>query len=240
MTGSQPHLEHLALRQGRGLPPAAAAAAAIATATFLVGFALAGRLAPGPSPSPSPPPPITTAIVRTELRTAYANVNPADWVLCQLGVPVQCVPIDPAWRQELDGYGSKPLIGSGVGWEELATSAGPSPRPLGHYVLAGPMTLVAPQAALATLDPTGEGTLVGVNQTVIDGLLWADLGTLERGRYVAVVTGWSLEASASTSPAAGPSGSATPTGADDSNGFALAEPTFAIPSGQILGFAIGP
>ena len=242
MAESQSHLEHVSPRRGRGLPPVAASAAAIAIATFLIGFALAGRLAPGRSPSLSlsPPPAFSTAVVSSELRTAYAKVVPAGWVLCQLAVPAQCEPIDPAWQQKVDGYGSKPLVGSGVGWEELAKSAGPSPRPFGHFVLAGPITLVGAQAALARVDATGQGILAGVGQTVIEGVLWADLGTLDAGRYVAVVTGWSLEAGASSGPGSGPSGSVAPSAPDESDGFALVEPTIAVPIGQILAFAVGP
>jgi hypothetical protein len=204
-----------------------AAVAAIATFAFLIGFALAGRLAPGPSPSPSPPPVFAPAAVSSALRTAYANVGPAGWALCEVEAPIRCRPIDPEWSLDLPGYGSRPLTGSTFVWASLATSTRPSPQPIGHYVLAGPMTLVGPQAALAKLDATGAGTLLGVDQTVIDGVVWVDLGTLDAGRYVGVVTAYSLRASAG--PEAMPSG------------FTIGLPAIkATPMGWALGFVIGP
>lgn len=228
MSESPPPLERVAPRRGRGPSPVVAAVAAIATFAFLIGFALAGRLAPGPSPSPSPPPVFAPAAVSSELRAAYANVGPAGWALCEVEAPIRCQPIDPEWSLDLPAYGPQPLLGSGFDWASFATSTGPSPRPIGHYVLAGPMTLVGPQAALAKLDATGMGTLLGVDQTVIDGVVWVDLGTLDAGRYVGVVTAYSLQASAG--PKAMPSGF-TIIGLPAIN---------ATPMGWALGFVIGP
>jgi hypothetical protein len=205
-----------------------AAGAAIATFAFLIGFALAGRPAPGSSPSPSPPPVFAPAAVSSELRAAYANVGPAGWALCEVEAPIRCQPIGPEWSLDLPGYGSLPLLGSTFDWASLATSTGPSPQPIGHYVLAGSMTLVGPQAALAKLDATGAGTLLGVDQTVIDGVVWVDLGTLDAGRYVGVVTAYSLQASAG--PKAMPSGF-TIIGLPAIN---------ATPMGWALGFVVGP
>jgi hypothetical protein len=57
------------------------------------------------------------------------------------------------------------------------------------------MTLVAPQATLAQIAPSGAGTVIGSNdQTVLNGVIWADLGTLQPGRYVDVVRAYELQA----------------------------------------------
>lgn len=70
--------------------------------------------------------------------------------------------------------------------------------PPGHYVLVGPMPLVGPQMTFAKVGPDGAGSLVGIDdQAVLEGLIYADLGTLAAGRYVGVVDAYELQAGGS-------------------------------------------
>jgi hypothetical protein len=80
-----------------------------------------------------------------------------------------------------------------------------------------PPLLVAPRMVVARISTSGSGTILKLNaETVANGVIWADLGTLKPGRYVAVVEAYELQAVSS-------------------DGEINAEPV-----GWALGLAIGP
>jgi hypothetical protein len=193
MDDPAPALQRVKPSSGRGLPQAAAITVAIATIAFLVGLALGGHVTPGPSPSPSPPPAFAGAHVSRELWTAYLNsASNRGWTLCAVAATITCEPGVSAVPDRLfTSFDALPLLVSTKDWDLLS----PITAPLGHYVLAGPMTLLAPEIAFARVSPAGVGTLVGPDgQTVWSGVVWADLGTLAAGRYVAVVGAYALSA----------------------------------------------
>jgi hypothetical protein len=205
-----PALERVRERRGRGLPPVAAATVAIVSVTFLIGLALGGHVAPAPSPSPSPsatpsptpspspspPPAFAGAHLSPELWTAYLNRATGGWALCAVAATITCeVGISAVPYALFANSQSLPLVVSARDWAQLSTPTVPS----GHYILAGPTTessagpLVAPQVTLARISPAGVGTIIGpADQTVFNDVVWADLGSLEAGRYVAVVGAYQL------------------------------------------------
>jgi hypothetical protein len=196
-----PALERVRPRRGRGLPPVAAATVAIVTVAFLVGLALGGHVAPAPSPtpspSPSPPPAFAGAHLSRELWTAYLNrANNAGWALCAVAASITCeAGISPVPDAVFANSQALPLVVSARDWAQLSTTTVPP----GHYILAGPATessvgpLVAPQVTLARVSPAGVGTIIGpADQTVFNDVVWADLGSLEAGPYVAVVGAYQL------------------------------------------------
>jgi hypothetical protein len=175
----------------------AAATVAIVTVAFLVGLALGGHVAPSPSPSPSPPPAFAGAHLSRELWTAYLNgANNGGWSLCAVAASITCEPDISAVPEALFAdFQALPLVVSARDWAQLS----PLTVPAGHYILAGPATgssvgpLLAPWVTLARVSPAGVGTIVGpADQTVLNGVVWADLTTLEAGRYVAVVGAYQL------------------------------------------------
>lgn len=192
MPESRPSLEHLTPTRGRGLPPVAAATAAIALVTFLFGFALGGRITPLASPNQSPPPAVALPGVSTELRNAFLNVEGGQgWELCAIGAAIACQPAFAVPNLEFADFGALPLTISATDWG-LLTPLAILP---GHYVLAGPMTLIAANVTLARIAASGTGTVIGLNdQTIVNGVIWADLGTLDAGRYVEVVRAYELQA----------------------------------------------
>ena len=210
-----PALERVRPRRGRGLPPVAAATVAIVTVAFLVGLALGGHVAPAPSPSPSPtpspspspPPAFAGAHLSRELETAYLNranngggpeppAQVSGWALCAVAASIACeAGISAVPDAVFADSQALPLVVSAKDWAQLSTLTVPS----GHYILAGPATessvgpLLAPQVTLARVSPAGVGTIIGpADQTVLNGVIWADLGSLEVGRYVAVVGAYQL------------------------------------------------
>jgi hypothetical protein len=204
MPDSKPSVERLAPRRGRGLPPVAAATAAIVVIAFLVGFALGGRVTPVSSQNPSPPPAVAGPSVSTELRNAFINVEGGQgWELCGISAVVLCQPAFTVPNLEFADFGALPLTVSATDWG-LITPLAILP---GHYVIAGPMALVAPQVTLAKVGPSGAGTLIGTSlQTVLNGVIWADVGTLEPGRYVEVVRAYELQAGSTGQISATPIG----------------------------------
>ena len=208
-----PALERVRPRRGRGLPPVAAATVAIVTVAFLVGLALGGHVAPvpssspAPSPSPSPPPAFAGAHLSPGLWTAYLNranngggpeppAQVSGWALCAVAASITCEAGIFAVPDALFADSQAlPLVVSAKDWALLS----PLTVPSGHYVLAGPPTgssvgpLLAPQVTLARVSPAGAGTIIGpADQTVLNSVVWADLATLEAGRYVAVVGAYQL------------------------------------------------
>ena len=92
MRESEPSLERLTPRRGRGLPPVAVTIAAVALIAFSIGFAFGGRGAAEASSSPSPPPALAGASVSSELRTAYLKVAGGGWAVCSIANAVTCEP----------------------------------------------------------------------------------------------------------------------------------------------------
>jgi hypothetical protein len=181
----------------------AAATVAIATFAFLVGLALGGHVAPAPSPSPtpspspSPSPAFAGAHLSRELWTAYINgANNGAWALCAVAASITCEPgVSAVPDAAFADFQALPLVVSARDWAQLSTLIVPS----GHYILAGPAAessvgpLLAPWVTLARVSPAGVGTIVGPSdQTMWNGVVWADLGTLAAGRYVAVVGAYEL------------------------------------------------
>lgn len=197
----------------------AAATVAIVTVAFLAGLALGGHVAPAPSPSPvqsvsqapspspSPPPAFAGAHLGPALWTAYLNranngggpeppAQVSGWALCAVAASITCeagfsVVPDAVFADSQ----ALPLVVSARDWAQLS----PLNVPSGHYILAGPATgspvgpLLAPQVTLARVSTAGVGTIIGpADQTVLNGVVWADLATLEAGRYVAVVGAYQL------------------------------------------------
>jgi len=193
MRESPPSLERLTPRRGRGLPPVAAATAVIATLTFLIGFGLAGRLMSqtGPGTSPSPAAPLTGAAIGRELTAAYLGVEDQRWAVCSIRATTPCRPTNAASSRQLADFRAMPLTVTARDWAQLRSIT----LPPGHYVLAGPMALVAPRMVVARISTSGTGTILKLNaETVANGVIWADLGTLKPGRYVAVVEAYDLQA----------------------------------------------
>ena len=215
MRESPPSLERLRPRRGRGLPPVAAATAVIATLTFLIGFGLAGRLASqaGPVTSSTPAAPLTGADVGRELTAAYLSVEDQGWAVCTIRATTACQPTSAASSRQLPDFRAMPLTVTAMDWAQLRSIT----LPPGHYVLAGSMALVAPRMVVARISASGTGAILKLNaETVANGVIWADLGTLKPGRYVAVVEAFELQAVSS-------------------DGEINAEPV-----GWALGLAIGP
>lgn len=186
-----PLLQRARPSKARGLPAVAAATVAIATLAFLFGLVLGGHVASGPSPSQSPSPAFAGAHVSRELWTAYLNgASNRGWALCAVAATITCEPSVSAVPDRLfASFDALPLEVSTKDWDLLS----PITAPPGHYVLAGRMTLLAPEVAFARISPAGVGTLAGPDdQTVWNGVFWADLGTLAAGRYVAVVGAYAL------------------------------------------------
>jgi hypothetical protein len=203
MDDPAPALQRVGPSSGRGLPAVAAATVAIATFAFLVGLALGGHVAPAPSPSPtpspspSPSPAFAGAHLSRELWTAYLNgANNGGWALCAVAASITCEPgISAVPDAVFADFQALPLVVSARDWAQLSTLIVPS----GHYILAGPAAessvgpLLAPWVTLARVSPAGMGTIVGpADQTVLNDVVWADLGSLEAGRYVAVVGAYQL------------------------------------------------
>jgi hypothetical protein len=194
MRESQPSLERLTPRRGRGLPPVAVTIAAVALIAFSIGFAFGGRGAAEASSSPSPPPAIAGASVSSELRTAYLKVAGGGWAVCSIANAVTCELELAIPNIEFQDFDSLPLTVSANDWGDLTALRVPP----GHYVLAGPMLPVGAQAALATIAANGAGTFVGpADQAVADGVTYMDLGSLSAGRFVGVIRGYELEAGGS-------------------------------------------
>src|ERR1019366_6395634 len=92
---------------------------------------------------------------------------------------------------QLTDFRAMPLTVTAMDWAQLPAN----PLPAGHYVLAGSMALVAPRLVVAKISPTGSGIVLELRvETVANGVIWADLGTLKPGRYVAVVEAYELQA----------------------------------------------
>jgi len=194
MRESGPSLERLTPRRGRGFPPVAVAISAVAIIAFSVGFAFGGRGAATIGPSPSPPPALAGASVSRELQTAYLNVIGGGWAVCSTAATVTCQPELAIPSVEFADFGTLPLTVSANDWGVLTALTVPP----GHYVLAGRMSLVAPQVAMAKIAANGAGTLVGLgDEAVLDGVTYVDLGTLSAGRFVGVVRGYDLQAGSS-------------------------------------------
>lgn len=167
---------------------------AVAIIAFSVGFALGGRDAANGGPGHSSPPAFVGASVSRELRTAYLNVIGGGWAVCSVAVTVTCQPELAIPNIEFTDFAELPLSVSANDWGVLTALT----VPLGHYVLAGPMSVVGPQAAMAKIATNGAGTLVGLgDQAVLDGVTYVDLGTLAAGRFVGVVRGYELQAGGS-------------------------------------------
>jgi hypothetical protein len=166
---------------------------AVATIAFLFGLALGAHVAPAPSASPSPPPAFAGAHVSRELWTAYLNgANNRGWALCAVATTITCQPAFAVPDVLFANFGALPLTVSATDWGQLAPLTVP-PR---HYILVGPMAMVAPQVTLARVSPGGVGTIVGpAGQAVWNAVIWADLGTLEAGRYIAVVGAYQVSGS---------------------------------------------
>jgi hypothetical protein len=189
-----PALQHVRPSRGRGLPPVLAVTLVIGAFTFLFGLALGGHLAPSPSQTPTAAP-FAGAEVSRELRTAYLSViGGQGWALCAVAATITCQPAYAPSSLQLSNFGAFPLTVSAMDWAQLN---GATIQP-GHYVLAGPGALVAPQVTLAKIGPSGVGTIIGPDdQAVLDGVIWADLGMLEAGRYIGVVGAYELQAGGS-------------------------------------------
>jgi hypothetical protein len=218
MRESEPSLERLTPRRGRGLPPVAVATAAVAIIALSVGFGLGSRNPAVVGPSPSPPPALSGPEVSSELHLAYLNVIGSDWAVCQVAAPISCLPVFALPNIELQDFRDLPLNVSANDWGFLDAVS----IPLGHYVLVGRMPLVGPWVALAKIAPNGAGTLMDTSdQVVLDGTIYVDLGTLAAGRYVGTVLGYQLQAGSS-------SGSITATPIGWAVGLVVGEPA-AIP-----------
>jgi hypothetical protein len=194
MRESEPSLERLTPRRGRGLPPVAVTIAAVALIAFSIGFAFGGRGAAEAGSSPSPPPAFAGASVSSELRTAYLNVVGGGWAVCSIANAVTCERELAIPNIEFQDFDTLLLTVSAKDWGVLRALTVPP----GHYVLAGPMLPVGSEAAMATIAANGAGTFVGLrDQAVMDGVTYMDLGTLSAGRFVGVIGGYELQPGAS-------------------------------------------
>jgi hypothetical protein len=107
---------------------------------------------------------------------------------------VTCQPELAMPNIELPDFEELPVSVSANDWGVLTALTVPP----GHYVLAGPMSLVGPHVAMAAVAPNGTGTLIRLGDpAVLDSVTYVDLGTLATGRYVGVVRGYELQAGAS-------------------------------------------
>jgi hypothetical protein len=165
----------------------------VAAAIFLAGLGIGSRLAPAPTPTPTATAPtaFVAAQVSHELLTAYLNRGTEGWGLCQLATEISCQPIAAAPAALFVRFEDLPLKVTTQDWIELS----PITVPPGHYVLAGPMSMpiLGPSVSLARVSPGGVGTLIGPDgQATFNGAVWADLGSLDPGRYVAVAGAYRL------------------------------------------------
>ena len=124
-----------------------------------------------------------------ELWTAYLNRGGGEWCLCLLAAEITCQPISAVPRQLFTGAGSFPDRVTDQVWAELS----PISIPAGRYVLAGPIAAVGPEVVFEGISDGGFPAYRGpAVQMVANGTLWADIGPLGRGRYVAAVWDYSL------------------------------------------------
>jgi hypothetical protein len=190
-----PQLERVQTGRGNRTLPRGLVWLGIVALAFLVGLSLGMRMTPGPSPSPSSsvPPAVEGAQVSRALSNAFLNRGSPGWGLCLVAAEITCRPIAAAPDSLFARFGALPLAVSAQDWIVLS----PITVPPGHYILAGPtVALLEPQVTFASVTADGVGTFIGpVTQPTWNGTVWADLGELGQGRYVAVVTAYGLSSS---------------------------------------------
>lgn len=179
---------------GQRLPRIGGVIVLVVALAFLSGLGVGVRIARAPAPRASETalPAFQGVHVSRALWTAYLNVAKSGWALCSVGAEITCQALaavpDPLFAR----FESLPLSVSLHDWVLLS----PIAVPPGHYVLAGPMTLLAPEVTFAQVSEGGVGTLVGPDdQATWNAVEWADLGSLDLGRYVAVVGAYDLSGS---------------------------------------------
>ena len=153
---------------------------------FLFGLALGAGAAPAHSPnaSESPLPALQGAQVSRDLWTAYLNRGTEGWASASSRRRSRAKTSPPPRTRSLVSFDALPLTVTPSDWTVLS----PITVPPGHYVLAGPMTLLGPYVSFARVSDGGVGTLLGLAaQTTWNGVVWVDLGSVSAGRYAAVV-----------------------------------------------------
>ncbi len=168
-----------------------------AVAIGLIGFALGASVGPGAIPAPSPsasleasgPAPITESAVSPELWSAYLSGADSGWALCTVATEISCVPVDAQPSLRFADFFALPFHTSTADWGLL----NPITVQPAHYVVAGPITLIELQLLLAHVSDDGVATMLSASpQTRWNGVIWADLGDLSAGRYLAMAQGLRL------------------------------------------------
>lgn len=146
-------------RDDPALPRGLAWAIAACALTFLVGLGLGTRLAPtlAPTPSASTLSALDGAQVSRALWTAYLNRGGEGWGLCLVAAEITCRLIAAVPHELLADFDRLPLTVSPQDWSAFSVNTVPA----GHYVLAGPMTLLEPHLTSASVTADGVGTLSG-------------------------------------------------------------------------------
>ncbi len=158
---------------------------AVGLLTFVAGFGLGSQSARSPlategsSPPASVPPAVVGGGISHELWTAYLNRGGDGWGLCKVSVEISCQPITAVPGPFFTSADPFPSRVTDTDWGRFApVTVGP-----GHYVLAGPVTGIAPQAVFEGVGDGGYPTYEGATEVVWNGVLWVDVGSLGRGRY---------------------------------------------------------
>ncbi|HEX5395678.1 MAG TPA: hypothetical protein VFX74_01175 [Candidatus Limnocylindria bacterium] len=171
-----------------------------AVAIGLIGFAFGASVGGIPSPAstkasasasaePSGSAPITASVVSPELWSAYLNGADSGWALCAIATEISCAPVDAQPSVRFADFFALPFHASARDWDLLD----PTPVQPAHYVVAGPITLSDRQLIVAVVSDDGVATLLDANpQAWWNGIIWADLGEVGAGRYLAVAQGISL------------------------------------------------
>ncbi len=187
MDGREPQFAEAKV-SGPTLPLFVGAVVAVGVVAFLLGDSLGRAPAPAPSAiaSGSSAPAVADAVVSPALWSAYLNGAYSGWALCAVAADISCTPIDGQPSLRFANFDALPFTTSKADWDLLA----PIDVAPGHYVLAGAVTLVDPQLILARVSDAGVATLLSASpQTRWNGILWADVGQLDSGRYLAVTQG---------------------------------------------------
>ncbi len=171
---------------GAGLPLLAGVVILVAVVAFLFGVKVGASPAPTPSPvgSSTPVAAVQQGVVSRALWQAYLSMADSGWALCAVAEEISCQPIVAAPSDLFANFDALPFTSSERDWMVLSPiSVAP-----GHYVLAAPVRMLEPQVAFVRVSNAGTGTLIGNVQARSNGILWADLGHLEAGRYLAVTS----------------------------------------------------
>ncbi|MEO8652932.1 MAG: hypothetical protein ABI409_02285 [Ramlibacter sp.] len=165
----------------------------VAMVAFLAGLSLGGAPKAEAPNSPalasnSRTAPVQAGSVSRELWEAYLSGSSGSWALCAVAAEITCHPILAQPSARFSNFDALPFTTTTADWELLR----PDTVAPAHYILAGPVLVAEPQVVIAGVSADGVGTLLGAEQTRWGGKVWADLGFLGAGRYLAETTGLAL------------------------------------------------